>query len=237
MGHQGSALVPVNLLDFSPPNGDISINRDVTRKTYNALGLNFTTCVKITKLVDAIAKNQCTGLRRWMRSKLDDAAQDFKQHIESLAQKEHAWPAVGQIALTNQSRESYTKLGEHSQQQLMEMYLHYEVQGTTDLHRIDRSFRVTIVDPLKRHLLQSTPPDYARLLENALPLGQEALRVGDSVVQELTRLQAKASLPMQHASLDAADHSSRFQTEGSRPASPLGILSQHPAATCDTSRE
>ena len=85
------------------------------------------------------------------------------------------------------------------------------------LQTIDRRFREEIADPLKSHLMQKTPPDYARLQEAALPLGQDALRMGEIIEHEFIRLKATSAQSTKQMNETARDpmcapHKSSWQT-------------------------
>ena len=95
MERRESSLFSGEDRNFPTHDEDLSTIRDVTKKTFSALELNIRTCIKVTKLVDAIASNQRTGWRRLSRSgRLDDDVRRFKDYIESLRQNEEAWLAL-----------------------------------------------------------------------------------------------------------------------------------------------
>ena len=73
------------------------------------------------------------------------------------------------------------------------------------LQTIDRRFREEIADPLKSHLMQKTPPDYTRLQEAALLLGQDALRMGEIIEHEFIRLKATSAQSMKQIKETARD--------------------------------
>ena len=73
------------------------------------------------------------------------------------------------------------------------------------LQTIDRRFREEIADPLKFHLMQKTPPDYTRLQEAALPLGQDALRMGEIIEHEFIRLKATSAQSVKQKDETARD--------------------------------
>ena len=111
------AAAASHLLDtthFTGRDDDISTVRDVARKTFETLELNVKTCLKITKLVDAISSDQGTGLRRWSRTNSDLNLRRFKDLIHSLRRKQDAWLAMRCSALESGfklSGETYTILG------------------------------------------------------------------------------------------------------------------------------
>ena len=103
-----------NITHFPGRDDDISTVRDVARKTFETLELNVKTCLKITKLVDAITSDQGTGLRRWSCTNSDLNLRRFKDLINSLRRKQDAWLAMRCSALESgfkPSGETYTILG------------------------------------------------------------------------------------------------------------------------------
>ena len=109
-----AASHPLDTTHFPGRDDDISTVRDVARKTFETLELNVKTCLKITKLVDAITSDQGTGLRRWSRTNSDLNLRRFKDLIHALRRKQDAWLAMRCSALETGlklSGESYTILG------------------------------------------------------------------------------------------------------------------------------
>ena len=93
---------------------DISVVRDVARKTLETLELNIKTCLTITKLSDAITADQGSAFRRWSRGNADLERREFKTYIASLLRKEDCWRAMKGNALDVKSKisgETYTALG------------------------------------------------------------------------------------------------------------------------------
>ena len=81
---------PQDISHFPGFDEDISTVRNVARKTFETLELNVQTCLKITKLVDAITSDQGNGLRFWSRSNSGLNLRRFKDFIDSLRRKEDA---------------------------------------------------------------------------------------------------------------------------------------------------
>ena len=211
---------------------DLSIVRNVTKKMFSVLNQNVKTCIKITKLVDAIASNQRTGWRKLTHSRLEPDAQRFKEYIESLQQNEEAWLVMKDDAMKSEAQhdsDSNAKLGECFWAANMRMQYGMllikpdKALAMVELLSVDRHFREVVVEPLKRHLIQVTPPDYMQLHQTASVLGQDALKVGENMKQELARLGLNAG------SLDTEAHNgaSTFECDlrqgRSWPISLLGI--------------
>ena len=95
------------------------------------------------------------------------------------------------------------------------------------LQTIDRRLREEIADPLKRHLIQKTPPDYTRLLEVARPLGQDALKMGETVEHELIRLRATSAQSVKQINETATDPSYAPHKESSWQTSTPMNFGQH----------
>ena len=102
-----------------------------------------------------------------------------------------------------------------------------------DLHIIDRRFRERIVEPLKRHLIQMTPPDYSQLYQAALPLGQDVLKVGGTMKVELTRLNANQAPSNLKAKDNAPYHQFQVLQAASWPISLMSVSNQHRTAADD----
>ena len=58
------------------------------------------------------------------------------------------------------------------------------------LQSIDKRLREEIAEPLKKHLIQKTPPDYARFHNIAVPLGEDIFKMGDVIENEFIIMKA-----------------------------------------------